>query len=151
MPVLQPFTLPKTIGDLAIPSSTNAFFIAFIASKDPQTKKPWCPDVVAALPTLESTFTGAKKPQAAFVEVGQRPEWVLYPLSQNRVLTFEISFADMFCRWRDQKNVFRTTWNVNNVPALVRYERVDGVTKEVGRLIEGEILDGEKLAGLVGA
>jgi hypothetical protein len=74
MPVLQPFTLPKTISDLAIPSSTNAFFVAFLASKDPQTKKPWCPDVVAALPTLESTFTGAKKPQAAFVEVGQRPE-----------------------------------------------------------------------------
>lgn len=47
--------------------------------------------------------------------------------------------------------MFRTTWNVNNVPALVRYERVDGVTKEVGRLIEGEILDGEKLGGLVEA
>jgi hypothetical protein len=74
MPILQPFTLPKTIGDLAVPSSTNAFFIAFLASKDPQTQKPWCPDVVAALPTLESTFTGAKKPQATFVEVGQRPE-----------------------------------------------------------------------------
>jgi hypothetical protein len=64
--------------------------------------------------------------------------------------TFE-AFADHACRWRDQKNIFRTTWNVNNVPALVKYERVDGVTKEVGRLIEGEILDGEKLAGLVDA
>jgi hypothetical protein len=63
----------------------------------------------------------------------------------------ETSFADQFYRWRDQKNVFRTTWNVNNVPALVKYERVDGVTKEVGRLIEGEILDGGKLAGLVEA
>ena len=40
---------------------------------------------------------------------------------------------------------------MNNVPALVRYERVDGVTKEVGRLIEGEILDGGELAGLLGA
>lgn len=40
---------------------------------------------------------------------------------------------------------------MNNVPALVKYESVDGVTKEVGRLIEGEILEGEKLAGLVGA
>ena len=78
MPILQPFTLPKTAADLAIPASTNAFFIAFLASKDPQTKKPWCPDVVAALPTLESTFTGAKKPQAAFVEVGQRPEYVTH-------------------------------------------------------------------------
>jgi hypothetical protein len=40
---------------------------------------------------------------------------------------------------------------VNNVPALVKYEEVDGVTKEVGRLIEGEILDGERLAGLLEA
>jgi len=35
------------------------------------------------------------------------------------------------------------------VPALVRYESVGGVTKEVGRLVEGEILDGERLASLV--
>jgi hypothetical protein len=147
MPILQPFTLPKTIGALAIPSSTNAFFIAFLASKDPQTKKPWCPDVVAALPTLESTFTGGKKPQAAFVEVGQRPEYFTF---SARIIV-NIHWPLHFLRWRDQKNVFRTTWNVNNVPALVKYERVDGMTKEVGRLIEGEILDGEKLAGLVDA
>lgn len=75
MPIIHNFALPKAIGDLAIPAGTDAFFIAFLASKDPQTNKPWCPDVVAALPTLESTFTGANKPQAAFVEVGQRPEY----------------------------------------------------------------------------
>jgi hypothetical protein len=74
--------------------------------------------------------------------------YLLSPTDYRRLSTF---YADEFCRWRDQKNVFRTTWNVNNVPALVKYERVDGVTKEVGRLIEGEILDGEKLAGLVDA
>jgi len=80
MPIQQSFALPKAVGDLILPSSTNAFFIAFLASKDPSTQKPWCPDVVAALPTLEATFTGAKKPQAAFVEVGQKPEY-LSPLS----------------------------------------------------------------------
>ena len=74
MPIQRPFTLPKTPSDLTILPSTTAFFVAFLASKDPSTQKPWCPDVVAALPTLESTFTGAKKQQAAFVEVGQRPE-----------------------------------------------------------------------------
>jgi hypothetical protein len=72
MPIIRDFALPKTASDLAV---SDAFFIAFLASKDPQTNKPWCPDVVAALPTLESTFTGANKPQAAFVEVGQRPEY----------------------------------------------------------------------------
>lgn len=75
MPIIRDFALPKAASDLAVSSATNAFFIAFLASKDPQTNKPWCPDVVAALPTLESTFTGANKPQAAFVEVGQRPEY----------------------------------------------------------------------------
>jgi hypothetical protein len=90
MPIQQNFALPKAISDLVFPASTNnTFFIAFLASKDPSTKKPWCPDVVAALPTLESTFTGAKKPQAAFVEVGQRPEYfVLSPdyLSPSKTL-----------------------------------------------------------------
>lgn len=76
MPVLQNFALPKAIRELTLPPATEAFFVAFLASKDPATKKPWCPDVVAALPTLEATFTGAKKPQAAFVEVGQRPEYL---------------------------------------------------------------------------
>jgi hypothetical protein len=82
MPIQQNFALPKAISDLVFPASTgNTFFVAFLASKDPKTQKPWCPDVVAALPTLESTFTGAKKPQAAFVEVGQRPEY--FTLSPN--------------------------------------------------------------------
>jgi len=74
MPIIRDFTLPKAVSQLAFPASADAVFIAFLASKDPQTNKPWCPDVVAALPTLESTFTGASKPQAAFIEVGQRPE-----------------------------------------------------------------------------
>lgn len=77
MPIIRDFAVPKAIGDLVIPSAADAFFIAFLASKDPQTNKPWCPDVVAALPTLEATFTGAKKPQVAFIEVGQRPEYAL--------------------------------------------------------------------------
>ena len=74
MPIIRDFALPKAVSQLAFPSSADAFFVAFLASKDPQTNKPWCPDVVAALPTLESTFTGTNKPQAAFIEVGQRPE-----------------------------------------------------------------------------
>lgn len=75
MPILHDFTVPKAVAELVFPSATDTFFIAFLASKDPQTNKPWCPDVVAAIPTLEATFTGAKKPNAAFVDVGQRPEY----------------------------------------------------------------------------
>jgi hypothetical protein len=55
----------------------------------------------------------------------------------------------MKIRWRDPSNVFRTKWNVNNVPTLVRYERVDGKVKETGRLTENEILDGQQLQALI--
>lgn len=55
----------------------------------------------------------------------------------------------LMCRWKDPKNVFRTEWKVNNVPALVRYEKTSEGVKEVGRLIEGEILDQQRLEKLV--
>lgn len=47
--------------------------------------------------------------------------------------------------------MFRTVWNVNNVPALVRYEKTGGTVKETGRLIEGEILNEERLSQLIDA
>lgn len=53
------------------------------------------------------------------------------------------------CRWRVQTNVYRTVWNVHNVPTLVRYENVGGEVKETGRLVEGEILDDTKLQKLI--
>lgn len=57
--------------------------------------------------------------------------------------------ADFARRWKDPKNVFRTKWNVSNVPTLVQFEKtVDGV-KETGRLIERDILDQERLQGLL--
>ena len=76
MPISYDFALPQAIGDLEFPSATtDAFFVVFLASKDPQTNKAWCPDVVAAMPALEETFSGDNKPQAAFIDVGQRPEY----------------------------------------------------------------------------
>lgn len=55
-------------------------------------------------------------------------------------------------RWKDQKNIFRSGWNVNNVPALVRYETTsDGGVREAGRLIEGEILDEQRLEKFLSA
>ncbi|KAK1569700.1 uncharacterized protein LY79DRAFT_571383 [Colletotrichum navitas] len=62
----------------------------------------------------------------AFFEVGQRPEW--------KVAT----------------NVFRTKWNVHNVPTIVRYQRLVGEIKETGRLVEAEILDEKRLKELIG-
>ena len=48
-------------------------------------------------------------------------------------------------RWKDAKNVYRVDLNVNNVPTLVRYQRVDGTITETGRLVEGQILDRDRL------
>jgi hypothetical protein len=40
-------------------------------------------------------------------------------------------------------------WKVNNVPAVVRFVKTSEGVKEVGRLIEDEILDEQRLASLV--
>jgi hypothetical protein len=65
-------------------------------------------------------------------------------LSENRGLTRSFS-----SRWKEPKNVYRSLWNVNNVPALVRYQRVNGEVVETGRLIEGQILDKVKLQSFI--
>ncbi|KAL4881686.1 hypothetical protein BJY04DRAFT_218127 [Aspergillus karnatakaensis] len=121
MPILKTFTLPKSPASLDLSSLASPFFISFHASPDPATGKPWCPDVVAALPHLNEVFAVPDAPQVAFVEVGQKPEW------------------------RDPSNVFRTNWNVKATPTLIRFESVDGGVKEVGRLVEGELLDRKRL------
>lgn len=74
MPILRNFAAPRSLSQLEIPAN-SPLFIAFLASKDPTTQRPWCPDVVAALPTLEETFKSESGPTAAFVEVGQKPEY----------------------------------------------------------------------------
>lgn len=52
-------------------------------------------------------------------------------------------------RWRDPKNRYRVYWSVNNVPTLVRYQRVNGVISETGRLVEGQILNKDGLRGFI--
>ncbi|KAL4900118.1 hypothetical protein BDW74DRAFT_103678 [Aspergillus multicolor] len=125
MPVTTTYPLPAIPSSLSLPPNTDRFFISFHASIDPATSKPWCPDVVAAIPVLNEVFSAGDTPTVAFVEVGQRPEW------------------------KEPTNVFRTKWNVTNVPTLVRFESVDGKAKETGRLVEAEILDRKKLGELV--
>ncbi|KAL4785951.1 hypothetical protein BJX76DRAFT_346559 [Aspergillus varians] len=126
MPILTDFKLPSSAEGLDIPTTANsAFFLSFHASPDPKTGRPWCPDVVAALPHLREVFSAPDSPQVAFINVGQPPAW------------------------RNLCNVYRSKWNVNSVPTLVRYERVDGAVEEVGRLTEGQILDRARLEKLV--
>lgn len=70
-------------------------------------------------------------------------------ISDTRLL--RTSLNDRVCRWKDPNNVFRTVWNVHNVPTLLRFENTGDGFKEVGRLIEGEILDEQRLASLMGS
>ncbi|KAL0936362.1 Thioredoxin domain-containing protein C21C3.12c [Colletotrichum truncatum] len=126
MPIIDNFSLPESVDSLALPEdSSTAFFITFTTSNLPETGESWCPDVRAALPQINAAFSAEGAPKMSFVEVGQRPEW--------KVPT----------------NVYRTKWNVNNVPTIVRYQRVDGQVKETGRLVEGEILDEKRLRALI--
>ncbi|KAL4758361.1 uncharacterized protein BDW70DRAFT_142012 [Aspergillus foveolatus] len=128
MPVTKTFNLPSSpefLSPRTDSENATTFFLSFHASVDPNTGKPWCPDVVAAIPHLEEVFSAPGSPDVAFVEVGQKPEW------------------------RDLSNVYRTKWNVNNVPTLVRFENVNGTVKETGRLVEGDILDRKKLGEFV--
>ncbi|KAK2010697.1 hypothetical protein LZ32DRAFT_374001 [Colletotrichum eremochloae] len=127
MPIKTSFALPEAANALIVPNSPSAaFFITFTTSDHPDTGESWCPDVRAALPHIKAAFSADSAPEMAFVEVGQRPEWKI------------------------PTNVFRTKWNVHNVPTIVRYQRLDGAVKETGRLVEAEILDGKRLKELIG-
>ncbi|KAJ5936884.1 hypothetical protein N7466_003334 [Penicillium verhagenii] len=126
MPITREFTPPANARLLELPEGPNPkFFIAFVSSDDPITSQPWCPDVRAALPHINAAFEAEDAHTVAIVPVGQKPEW------------------------RDPKNVYRADWNIHNVPALVRFERVDGEVKATGKLIEGEILDQAKLGAFL--
>ncbi|KNG83163.1 hypothetical protein ANOM_007932 [Aspergillus nomiae NRRL 13137] len=128
MPLITDFPLPTSPKHLELPEGTDAkAFIVFVTSDDPVTGQSWCPDVRAAWPVLEATFSGPNTPALRVVEVGQKPEW------------------------KDLQNIYRTNWKIPCIPALVRYERVNGETVETGKLVEGEILDKEKLGNLIGA
>ncbi|KAG8423986.1 hypothetical protein J3458_000827 [Metarhizium acridum] len=126
MPISRTLVVPPSAKQLQLPGSASRAFIVFISSEDPETKQPWCPDVRASWPHIQAAFGGEDAPTVSVVEVGQRPEW------------------------RNPENVFRKNWNVNGVPTLAKYERVDGEVVETARLDENGIMDEAKLRGFIG-
>lgn len=144
MPVITDFSLPSSAAALQLSAEKPVTFLSFHASPDPNTGKPWCPDVVAALPHLQEVFSTPQAPQVAFINVGQRDQYVPF------ISHFNALHTDYHLRWKDLSNVYRTKWNVNAVPSLVRYELVDGNVKETGRLVEAQILDRGRLNKFVG-
>lgn len=75
MPFIPSFSLPQSPTQLALPPDSAAkLFLVFISSQDPATNQPWCPDVRAAMPSIEAAFSGENAPGVGVVEVGQKPE-----------------------------------------------------------------------------
>lgn len=118
MPISKDFTVPSSARQLEVPPEPYAkSFVIFISSEDPETKQPWCPDVRASWPHIVAAFEGQTSPLLNVVQVGQRPEW------------------------RDPDNVYRKNWNVNGVPTLAKFQRVNGEVVETARLDENGIMD----------
>ncbi|CAG9984459.1 unnamed protein product [Clonostachys byssicola] len=124
MPILKSFSLPDSESALPVVQD-KPLFVVFLSPDDPETKQPWCSDVRAALPLLNQTFSGPSSPEAAYIEVGPRPEY------------------------KKPDNYFRTKWNIHNIPTVVRYELRDGKVQEIGRLIENEVIENNNLQSLV--
>lgn len=76
MPIVTDFQLPASAKSITLPENKTEIFIAFIASDDPATGQPWCPDVRASLPHIKSAFSAEDAPTVALIEVGQKPEYV---------------------------------------------------------------------------
>lgn len=75
MPIVKDFTPPANAKLLQLPDGPiPRFFLAFVSSDDPITSQPWCPDVRAALPSINAAFEDQDAPTVAIVKVGQKPE-----------------------------------------------------------------------------
>jgi len=119
MPLLQT-AYPTTLSAFYGPAASPRSFIIYYASIDPATGMMWCPDCRAVEETVKKAFAPSDGPMGLVIYVGGRAEW------------------------KDTNNEYRKQ-GITNVPTIVRIK--DG--KEVGRLVEGEILDEEKLSAFV--
>jgi hypothetical protein len=144
MPIQDQFPVPTSAQELPIGSDPACkLFVSFISSTDPSTKQPWCSDVRAALPRLEKAFASQDAPNLIYVHVGQKPEYVPTPMNAGFARIWALLTG---IRWKEPNNVYRKVWNVNAIPTLVSYQRVNGLVEATGRLVEGEIMDDKKFS-----
>ncbi|CEH12721.1 Uncharacterized conserved protein [Ceraceosorus bombacis] len=102
-------------------SSNSPLYLIFFASGSPS----WCPDCRSSLPLLQSIFSSSSSsssPQAFLLTVDRQ-------------------------EWKDEENlhVFRSRWNVQCVPCILRLEN----GKEVARLDDEGCNSEEKLRKFV--
>ncbi|EPS39554.1 hypothetical protein H072_6618 [Dactylellina haptotyla CBS 200.50] len=136
----MPKQTPAAVLDLQSPAASlqtfleetlsgAPLFIFFVASKEPTTSQPWCPDVRKAAPIVDKFFDEhEQKLNFLTVEVGLKPEW------------------------RAADNVFRTEWGLQAIPTLAKYYIMDLEGEKIvaiRMLVEAECCEVEKLQGLV--
>ncbi|KAF3917218.1 hypothetical protein ABW20_dc0108209 [Dactylellina cionopaga] len=104
-------------------------FVLFVASEDPVTNQPWCPDVRAAVPVVHNAFEAdGKVHNLLTVKVGSKLEW------------------------REPKNAFRVHWGLQAIPTMSKYSLMEVEGNKfvaVRMLVEAECLDVSKLMGLI--
>ncbi|KAI9638780.1 uncharacterized protein MKK02DRAFT_41807 [Dioszegia hungarica] len=118
---------PHVLNQLGGPTAPKYTYLIFYSSivdgPNGQPKQMWCPDCRDVEGIVKATFGGAKQPKAVIWWVGEKAE----------------------SRWRTPTNHARSHWNVQSVPTILRLEE----GKETARLVEGEILDQDRLAEFV--
>ncbi|KAF3223650.1 hypothetical protein TWF192_010034 [Orbilia oligospora] len=131
--------LPPTSLSLTDPTTTlqtyletlsqRPLYIFFIASSDPVTNTPWCPDVRAAIPVFNRVFEEVEE--------------------ELLVVTVEVGGKD---EWKDANNVFRTEWGVGAIPTVGKYSIIDVEGQSivaVRMLVENDCADEEKLRAFI--
>ncbi|KAK6331171.1 hypothetical protein TWF696_003238 [Orbilia brochopaga] len=126
---INPENLEETLKPFLESLEGKPLFLFFIASDDPATNQPWCPDVRAALGPVRKAFDeDAREHNFATIRVGVKEEW------------------------RNPTNVFRTQWKLQAIPTLARYSLItvdEQKFPSVRMLVEAECLDLAKLHGLM--
>lgn len=113
---------PTTTLQTYLESLSRPLYIIFIASPDPATDAPWCPDVRAALPIFNRVFEESEEELSVVtVQVGDKPACVL-PISH----TYDRRCADP----EDTGGRMRTTCSEENgaSPLSPRWENTRSST-----------------------
>ncbi|RVD89134.1 uncharacterized protein DFL_000154 [Arthrobotrys flagrans] len=120
---------PTTTLQTYLESLSRPLYIIFIASPDPATDAPWCPDVRAALPIFNRVFEESEEELSVVtVQVGDKPAW------------------------KDANNVFRREWGISAIPTVGKYSVIDVDGQSivaVRMLVENDCADEDKLRAFI--
>ncbi|KAK6514504.1 hypothetical protein TWF281_004702 [Arthrobotrys megalospora] len=127
-PTALSLTDPTTTLQTYLETLPKPLYIFFIASPDPITNTPWCPDVRRAIPVVERVFTAHDE--------------------ELLVVTVEVGGKDV---WKGD-NVFKSEWGITAIPTLGKYSivTIEGQNiVAVRMLVENDCADEQKLQSFI--